>query len=79
MFYVTMHSTQLKARVVLYASSQRQDNTYHGPLVHQSWSTGWTEKLDNRRLQFCLQDYQRQGLNTHIPICLNPSQQIHFP
>ena len=28
----------------LYASSNRQDNTYHGVCLHQSWSTGWNEK-----------------------------------
>ena len=32
------YSFQLAARVLLYASSHRQDNTY------QSWSTGWNEK-----------------------------------
>ena len=23
--------------------SQRQDSTYHGPLLHQSWITGWND------------------------------------
>ena len=31
---------RLTARVLLYAPSHRQDNTYHG----QSWSTGRNEK-----------------------------------
>ena len=33
------YSYRLKARVLLYAPSCRQDNTYHIP-----WSTGWNEK-----------------------------------
>ena len=37
------YSYRLIARVILYAPSHRQDNTYHG-LLHQSWSTGWNEK-----------------------------------
>ena len=37
------YSYRLTARVLLYAPSHRQDNTYHG-LLHQSWSTGWNEK-----------------------------------
>ena len=36
------YSFRLTARVLLYAPSHRQDNTYHG--LHQSWSTGWNEK-----------------------------------
>ena len=36
----TCYSYRLTARVLLYAPSHRQDNTYHG----QSWSTGWNEK-----------------------------------
>ena len=38
------YSYRLTARVLLYAPSHRQDNTYHIPLLHQSWSTGWNEK-----------------------------------
>ena len=32
------YSFRVAARVILYPSSHRQDNTYHG-LLHQSWST----------------------------------------
>ena len=28
----------------LYASSHRQNSTYHQPSLHQSWSIGWNEK-----------------------------------
>ena len=38
------YSFRLTARVLLYAPSHRQDITYHYPLLHQSWSTGWNEK-----------------------------------
>ena len=38
------YSFRLAARVLLYAPSHRQDSTYHGLLLHQSWSTGWNEK-----------------------------------
>ena len=34
------YSFRLTARVLLYAPSHKQDNTYHS----QSWSTGWNEK-----------------------------------
>ena len=37
------YSYRLTARVLLYAPSHRQDNTYHG-LCYTSWSTGWNEK-----------------------------------
>ena len=37
------YSYRLTARVLLYAPSHRQDNTYHG-LCYQSWGTGWNEK-----------------------------------
>ena len=37
------YSFQLTARVLLYASSHRQDNIPR-PLLHQSWSTGLNEK-----------------------------------
>ena len=39
------YSYRLTARVLLYAPSHRQDNTYHGLCLHQSWSTGWNEKI----------------------------------
>ena len=45
------YSYRLAARVLLYASSHRQDNTYHG-LLHQSWSTGWNEKELNGSLTY---------------------------
>ena len=35
---------RLAARIILYVSSHRQDNTYHSLLLHQTWSTGWYEK-----------------------------------
>ena len=40
------YSFRLAARVLLYAPSHRQDNTYHGLFffLHQSWSTGCNEK-----------------------------------
>ena len=37
------YSYRLTARVLLYAPSHREDNTNHGSLFHQSWSTGWNE------------------------------------
>ena len=37
------YSFRLAARILLYASSHRQDNTYQS-LLHQSWSTGRNEK-----------------------------------
>ena len=37
------YSFWLAARVLLYASSHRQDNTYHRPLLHQSWEH-WLER-----------------------------------
>ena len=40
------YSSQLAARVLLYASSHRQDNIPRN-LLHQSWSSGWNEKLLN--------------------------------
>ena len=38
------YSFQLAARVLLYAPSHRQDNTYHSLCTHQSWCTGWNKK-----------------------------------
>ena len=38
------HGLLFPIRVLLYASSHRQDNTYHCLFLHQSWSTGWNEK-----------------------------------
>ena len=38
------YSYQLTARVLLYAPSHRQDNTYHGLCYTSLWSTGWNEK-----------------------------------
>ena len=43
------YSYRLTARVLLYAPSHRQDNTYHGLLLHQSWSTGWNEKTPTQQ------------------------------
>ena len=40
------YSFRLTARVLLYASSHRQDSTPR-PLLHQSWSTGWNKKYLN--------------------------------
>ena len=37
------YSFRLAARFLLYASSHRQENTFHS-LLHQSWSTGWNKK-----------------------------------
>ena len=37
------YSFRLAAKVLLYASSHRQYNTYHSLLLHQSWSTGWND------------------------------------
>ena len=34
----------ISSKGLLYASSHRQDNTYHGLCYNQSWSTGWNEK-----------------------------------
>ena len=42
------YSFRLAARVLLYASSHRQDNITR-PLLHQSWSTGWNEKYQGAR------------------------------
>ena len=38
------YSYRLTARVLLYAPSHRQDSTLPRPLLHQSWSTGWSKK-----------------------------------
>ena len=40
------YSYRLTARVLLHAPSHRQDSTYHSLFLHQSWSTGWNDKLD---------------------------------
>ena len=42
------YSFWLASKVLLYASSHRQDNT------HQSWSTGWNEKWLEQRMNECL-------------------------
>ena len=41
------YSFRVAARVLLYAPSHRQDSTYHGLLLNQSWNTGWKDKLLN--------------------------------
>ena len=38
------YSFRLTARVLLYAPSHRQDNTYHYLCYTSRWSTGWNEK-----------------------------------
>ena len=42
------YSFRLAGRVLLYASSHRQDNTYHGLWYTSRWSSGWNEKYLNR-------------------------------
>ena len=44
MFYLTTHSTHF---ISGYMASDRQDNTYHRPLLYQLWSTGWNKKYLN--------------------------------
>ena len=41
------YSFRLAARVLLYAPSHIQDNTYYSLSLHQSWSTGWNKKQLN--------------------------------
>ena len=41
------YSFRLAARVLLYASFNRQDNAYQG-LCYTSWSTGWNENFDTK-------------------------------
>ena len=41
------YSYRLTARVLLYAPSHRQDNTYHGLCYTSRGSTGWNEKYLN--------------------------------
>ena len=41
------YSFRITARVLLYASSHRQDDNTYQSLLYQSWSTGWNEKYLN--------------------------------
>ena len=60
------YSFRLAARVLLYASSPKQDNIPR-PLLNQSWSTGWNEKESEK-------EYRSDVLQYHILSVFRPNR-----
>ena len=66
------YSYRLTARVLLYAPSHRQDNTYHS-LLHQSWSTGWNEKYFNGSTPWRIDPTTHRTMIKHSTYELRPT------